>query len=141
MKKLKYLLIIMLLLVTVGCFKKDKTYEFKAQNTSETIKLTVSNEYKLSEKEPIKVTKGEEELASIIFITKTNYEEVIKLFENKTLVPITQGKNGNNDYYLYKVSEEYNYIMLIDDSNTAVAMTTKSEETSKKLAEEIKFSK
>lgn len=141
MKKLKYLLIIMILLVSVGCFKKDKTYEYKAQNTSETIKLTVKDEYTLSEKEPIKVTKGEEELASIIFITKTNYEEVVKLFDNQTLIPIDKGKKDNNDYYLYKVSEEYNYIMLIDGSETAVAMTTKSEETSKKLMDEIKFAK
>ena len=55
MKKLRYLLIIMLLLVTVGCFKTDKTYEYKAKNTDETIKVIVSDEYKLSEEEPIKV--------------------------------------------------------------------------------------
>ena len=63
MKKLRYLLIIMILLVTVGCFKTDKTYEYKAKNTDETIKVTVSDEYKLSEEEPIKVTK----LISLIF--------------------------------------------------------------------------
>lgn len=141
MKKLRYLLIIMILLVTVGCFKTDKTYEYKAKNTDETIKVTVSDEYKLSEEEPIKVTKGEEELASIIFITKTNYEEVKKLFENKMIVPIEEGKEEKGEYYLYKVGEEFNYIRLIDDSNTGVAMTTKNEEVSKKLMEEIKYSK
>lgn len=141
MKKLRYFLIIMLLLVTVGCFKKDKTYEFKAKNTDEVIKVTISDEYKLSSEEPIKVTKGEEELASIIFITKTNYEEVKKLFDNKMIVPIEVGNKDKGEYYLYKVSEEYNFIRLIDNSNTAVAMTTKSEDVSKKLMEEIKFSK
>lgn len=141
MKKLRYFLIIMLLLVTVGCFKKDKTYEFKAKNTDEVIKVTISDEYKLSSEEPIKVTKGEEELASIIFITKTNYEEVKKLFDNKMIVPIEVGNKDKGEYYLYKVSEEYNFIRLIDNSNTAVAMTTKSEDVSKKLMEDIKFSK
>lgn len=141
MKKIKYLVICLLLLLTVGCFKKDKTYEFKSTNTGETIKVTADSSYTLTEGEPVKVSKDDEEIASIIFITKTNYEEVKVLFENKTLIPIDQGTKDNNEYYSYKVSDDYNYVVLINGTNTAAAITTKSEENSKKIVEDLKFSK
>ncbi len=100
MKKIKYLLLISILALTVGCFKSDKEYKYKAANTKEDIKVTINSDYKLSDSEPIKVTKGDEEVASIIFITKTNFDEVKALFADKTLVALKEGKNGNNELYM-----------------------------------------
>ena len=141
MKKIKYLLLIAVIVLTVGCFKSDKTYEYKSTNTGETIKVTASKDYTLTESEPIKVTKGDEEVATIIFLTKENYEEVKGLFSDGTLKPIDQGKKDKNEYYLYKVSDDYNIIICIDGLNTGAAITTKSEELSKTIADDIKFSK
>ena len=141
MKKIKYLLLITVVLLTVGCFKSEKTYTYKAANTDEEIKVAIDTDFKLSETEPVKVTKGDEEVASIIFITKTNYEEVKVLLEDKTLNAIKNGKQDNNEYYIYKVKEDYNYVLLIDGSNTGVAITAKSEDMINKIADVIKFSK
>lgn len=141
MKKVKYLLLIAIVVLAVGCFKKDKTYEYKSTNTGETIKVSASKDYTLTESEPIKVTKGNDEIASIIFITKENYEEVKKLFDDGTLKPIEQGKKDKNEFYLYKVGEEYNIVIGIDGANTSAAITTKSEEVTKTIADDIKFSK
>ena len=141
MKKIKYLLLISILALTVGCFKSDKEYTYKAANTKEDIKVTINSDYKLSDSEPIKVTKGDEEVASIIFITKTNFDEVKALFADKTLVALKEGKNGNNEFYMYKVSEDYNYLIAIDGTTTAAAITAKSEDTINKITEIIKFSK
>ncbi len=141
MKKIKYLFLVALLILTVGCFKSDKTYEFKTTNTGENIKVTIDSSYKLSESEPVKITKGDEEVASLIFVTKTNFEEVKTLFDNNTLVAIDKGTKDNAEYFLYKVSDDYNYVILIDGTNSGAAITSKSEDTIKKIIEEIKFSK
>lgn len=141
MKKIKYLFLVALLILTVGCFKSDKTYEFKTTNTGENIKVTIDSSYKLSENEPVKITKGDEEVASLIFVTKTNFEEVKTLFDNNTLVAIDKGTKDNAEYFLYKVSDDYNYVILIDGTNSGAAITSKSEDTIKKIIEVIKFSK
>ena len=139
MRKIKILLISFILLLTVGCFKSDKTYEFKSTNTGETIKVTISNDYTLSDSEPIKFTKDNEEVASMIFITKENYEELKGLFADKTLVAIEEG--SNKEFYLYKVGEQYNYVTVISDTNTGAAITAKDEEVLKTIKNEIKLSK
>ena len=139
MKKVKYLLISLILLLAVGCFKSDKTYEFKSTNTGETIKVTIDKEYTLSDTEPVKITKGEEEVASMIFITKENYDELKGLFTDKTLIALEEGTNG--EYYLYKVSEDFNYVAVINDTKTGVAITAKAEDTLKNIKDAIKFSK
>ena len=141
MKKIKYLFLVALLILTVGCFKSDKTYEFKTTNTRENIKVTIDSSYKLSESEPVKITKGDEEVASLIFVTKTNFEEVKALFDNNTLVAIDKGTKDNAEYFLYKVSDDYNYVILIDGTNSGAAITSKNEDTIKKIIEVIKFSK
>ena len=140
MKKVKYLIIVLGLVLLVGCGVKEKTYEYTSENTKEKIKVTISDEYTLSESEPIKITKGDEE-ATLIFITKTNFEELKTLFDNKTLVSLDSGKKGDNEYYLYKVNEEYNYVLLINGTETGAALSSKSEDTTKKIAEKISFSK
>jgi len=141
MKKIKYLILVALLILTVGCFKSEKTYEFKTTNTGENIKVTIDSSYKLSESEPVKITKDDEEVASLIFVTKTNFEEVKALFDNNTLVAIDKGTKDNAEYFLYKVSDDYNYVILIDGTNSGAAITSKSEDTIKKIIEVIKFSK
>lgn len=140
MKKIKYLIIALGLILLVGCGAKEKTYEYTSDNTKEKIKVTISDEYTLSEKEPVIIAKDGEE-AKLIFITKTNFEELKKLFDNKTLIAIENGKKGENEYYLYKVNEEYNYVLLINGTETGAALSSKSEETTKKIAEKISFSK
>ena len=42
---------------------------------------------------------------------------------------------------MYKVNEDYNYIIAIDGTTTAAAITAKSEDTINKITEIIKFSK
>ncbi len=140
MKKIKYLIIALGLILLVGCGAKEKTYEYTSDNTKEKIKVTISDEYTLSEKEPVIIAKDGEEV-KLIFITKTNFEELKKLFDNKTLIAIENGKKGENEYYLYKVNEEYNYVLLINGTETGAALSSKSEETTKKIAEKISFSK
>ena len=140
MKKIKYLVIALGLILLVGCGAKEKTYEYTSDNTKEKIKVTISDEYTLSEKEPVIIAKDGEEV-KLIFITKTNFEELKKLFDNKTLIAIENGKKGENEYYLYKVNEEYNYVLLINGTETGAALSSKSEETTKKIAEKISFSK
>ena len=140
MKKLKYVVICLLLVLVVGC-GKEKKYEYTSENTKEKVVVTVKGDYTLSDKEPVKVMSGEEEKATIIFITKENYDQLKELFNNKTLIAMEEGKKGSNEYYLYKVSDDYNFVLLINDSNTGVALTSKSEETTKKLADELSFSK
>lgn len=139
MKKVKLLLISLVLLFAVGCFKNDKTYEFKSTNTGETIKVTIDKDYKLSENEPVKITKEDEEIASMIFITKDNYEELKGLFADKTLIAIEKG--DNDEFYLYKVGEDYNYVTIINDTTTGAAVTAKSEDVIKSIKDVIKFSK
>ena len=39
MKNIKYLLLVLLLVLTVGCFKSNKTYNYKTTNTGEDIKV------------------------------------------------------------------------------------------------------
>ena len=141
MKNIKYLLLVLLLVLTVGCFKSNKTYNYKTTNTGEDIKVTIDSSYVLSDSEPVKITKDEKEVGSFIFITKTNFEEVKKLFEDNTLIAINQGTKNNVDYFLYKVSEDYNYITLIDGTNSGVAITCKSEETIRSIIDTIEFSK
>ena len=139
MRKVKYLLISLVLLLAVGCFKSDKTYEFKSTNTGETIKVTINKDYKLSENEPVKITKDDEEIASMIFITKDNYEELKGLFADKTLIEIEKG--DNDEFYLYKVGEDFNYVTIINDTTTGAAVTAKSEDVIKNIKDVIKFSK
>lgn len=93
--------------------------------------LVTSGGYQQDAKNPFSVTKNNEKVIQGTFITIEQYNEYINLVENggsedETVEMIEQGIKDDNTFCFYAVKKktytEYDFIMRIGNSNTAVAM-------------------
>ena len=133
MKKLIYVLIITLLLFT-GCSKTKE--EIITSVTKEEIKVTLNKEYDLvKEDNRYAILKDDNKVANLLTVTKENYEGLEKIIDK--LKVIDKGES----YIFYKSNEEYNYIILVKDTNTAISISSNNENSSKEVFENVSFSK
>ncbi|TGY38961.1 hypothetical protein E5347_16565 [Clostridium sartagoforme] len=148
-KKFKVLFICMFVLLgMVGCSAKvGKSMSFTySVDTGDKVKLTLdtSDNYKLTSELPFSILKDEETLSQGKFITEESYSQLVdtvKSDEKATL--IDSGNKEGNEYIFWSYNEsEYNYAVLISDSETGVIIGNPvSEESAKECFEKIDISK
>jgi len=136
------------LLSMVGCnakVNKSMSYTYSV-DTGDKIKLTLdtSDNYKLTSEVPFSILKDEETLSQGQFITAENYSQyvdVVNSDEKATL--IDSGNKDGNEYIFWSYNDsEYNYAILITDSETGVIIGNPvSEESAKECFERIDISK
>lgn len=148
-KKYKIFFICMCVLLSmVGCnakVKKSMTYKYSV-DTGDEIKITLdtSDEYKLTPELPFSISHDGETLSQGQFIIAESYSQyvdVVNSDEKATL--IDSGSKDGNEYIFWSYNDsEYNYAVLIADSNTGVVIGNPvSEEAATECFERIDISK
>ncbi len=148
-KKFKiFIMCVCVLLSVVGCASKTSksmSYTYSVE-TGDKIEITLdtSDEYELTSKLPFSILHDGETLSQGKFITAESYSEyeaVVNSDEKAKLID-SGDKDGNKYLFWSYNGSEYNYAVLIADSNTAVLIgNLVSEESAKECFERIDISK
>lgn len=128
MKKTLISIILIILVITLtGCTKTfSYTYEV---TTGDRIKVTlnINDGYKLTSNLPFTITKDGKELSQGTFILGNYYEEYVNVAkeDSKTNI-ISSGDKDSFEYVFYSYNnKEYNYVIKVKNSNTAILLENK----------------
>lgn len=146
-KKLKaVLLCVLLVFCMAGCnFHSNVAFTYNVDTgDSIKVKLDTSDKYKLSSKLPFTISKDGETLSRGKFITTDGYQQYVGLVdgdEKSTL--LDSGEKDGNQYIFWNFDDsEYNYVVLVGGSNTAVIITNNvSEESARECFDRLTISK
>ena len=132
------------ILSVTGC-STSKSYTFSVETGDNIeIKLDTSNGYDISSDIPFAVSKDDKKLSQGTFITLDGYDSYIAAVTNDSNAKVIDSatKNGlEYTFYSYNNSE-YNYIIKIKDSNTALLIgNITSEESAKDCFDKLTISK
>lgn len=120
----KAILLCMTLVLITGCTKTiSYTYEV-ATGDKIKVSLNVNEGYKLNSDLPFTVTKDGNELSQGTFIYGNYYDEYVNVAKNDPdSTIISSGEKDNFEYVFYTYNnEEYNYVIKVKDSNTAILL-------------------
>lgn len=145
MKKVFMCLVVVgvMLLAFTGC-TTTKSFTYSVE-TGDSVKITLntSDGYDLSSELPFKVSKDGETLSQGTFIQSEYYEQYVSLAEtDASCKVIDSGSDENIEYVFYSVNDsEYDYVVKIKNSNTAVAIGNQhSQDEAEKCFELLTFS-
>lgn len=120
----------------VGCsVSSSKSYTFSVE-TGDSIKVTLetSDDYDITSELPFVISDANGEASQGTFITANNYQsyvEAVKTDEKATILD-TGEKDGNTYLFWMYNEKEYNYALLIKNSDTGILLgNTISEESAK----------
>ena len=138
----KAILLCMTLVLITGCTKTiSYTYEV-ATGDKIKVSLNVNDGYKLTSKLPFTITKDGNELSQGTFIFGNYYDEYVNIAkeDSKTNI-ISSGDKDSFEYVFYSYNnKEYNYVIKIKNSNTAILLkNTNSKEEAIKCFELLNF--
>ena len=148
-KKFKVFFICMCVLLSmVGCnakVKKSMTYKYSVDTGDEiNITFNLSDNYKLKTELPFSISKDDETLIQGQFVTSENYNQFLdKINSDEKATLIDSGNKDGNEYIFWSYNEsEYDYAILIGDSQTALVIASPvSEEAATECFERIDISK
>jgi len=136
------------LLSMVGCnakVKKSMTYKYSVDTGDEiNITFNLSDNYKLKTELPFSISKDDETLIQGQFVTSENYNQFLdKINSDEKATLIDSGNKDGNEYIFWSYNEsEYDYAILIGDSQTALVIASPvSEEAATECFERIDISK
>ncbi len=104
----------------------------------------------MDSKSPFTVSKDDKDIMTGSFVTKDGYDQYYNLVreldkeDDSDTEIIKEGTKDNNSYIMYKVTSddktEYDFIIMIDDSQTGVLLgCLESEDAAKSCFEALKF--
>lgn len=143
MKKIfkSILLVGIMMLALTGC-TTNKSYTYTVE-TGDKVKITLNTTdgYDLSSDLPFAISKDGNTLSQGTFIQESYYEEYVNAANTQGQI-IDRGSNDNIEYVFYSYNNsEYNYVIKIKDSNTALLLgNPNSQEEAKKCFELLSFS-
>lgn len=136
MKKSTALIVVLVLLVslTTGCtvnFSKSFTFDVETGDNIK-LKLDISDDYDISSDLPFSISCGGKTLSQGTFIFAEAYEEYIDAAQSDGKVKsLDSGERDGNDYYFWCYDDsEWNYVILINGSNTAIILANNVSEES-----------
>lgn len=128
MKELTAFVVVLLLLVSLntGCAAhSSKSFTFDVETgDSIKLKLDTSDDYDISSDLPFTISREGKALSQGTFIFAEAYEEYIDAAQsNENVEFLGSGERDGNDYYFWcYYDSEWNYVILINDSNTAIIL-------------------
>ena len=143
-KKISMLLSGMFLLLSLAGCNSSKAYTYSVE-TGDSVKVSLdtSDKYDITSDLPFAISCDGTILSQGIFITSDNYSEyvdVVNADSNATLID-SGSKDGNKYIFWSYNNAEYNYAILIGDSNTGVILANNvSEEAAKECFGRITIS-
>lgn len=131
----------MMLVLLTGC-TTSKSYIYSVE-TGDQVKITLNTTdgYDLSSDLPFTVSKDDNTLSQGTFIQGSYYDAYVEAANTQGQI-IDRGSNDNIEYVFYSYNNsEYNYVIKIKDSNTALLLANpNSQEEAKKCFELLSFS-
>ena len=125
-----------------GSFSKAYTYSVTTGDSVK-IKLNTSDNYDISADMPFKITKDGEVLSQGTFMHGEMYNQYVESaqYDEKVKV-IDSGKIGENEFLFYEYNNsEFNYVVLVRDSNTGLIIGNNvSEESARECFERLEIS-
>ena len=143
MKKIfkSILLVGIMMLALTGC-TTNKSYTYTVE-TGDKVKITLNTTdgYDLSSDLPFAISKDGNTLSQGTFIQESYYEQYVNAANTQGQI-IDRVSNDNIEYVFYSYNNsEYNYVIKIKDSNTALLLgNPNSQEEAKKCFELLSFS-
>lgn len=123
-----------LLFIMTGC-TSSKSFTFDV-TTGDKIKieLDTSNGHNLSSSMPFTISKDDNTLSQGTFITMDGYNQYLDIIENDSSAKvIDNGSKKGVTYTFYSVNDaEFNYVIKIDNSKTAVLLANANSESEAK---------
>ena len=143
MKKIfkSILLVGIMMLALTGC-TTNKSYTYTVETGDKVnITLNTTDGYDLSSDLPFAISKDGNTLSQGTFIQESYYEQYVNAANTQGQI-IDRGSNDNIEYVFYSYNNsEYNYVIKIKDSNTALLLgNPNSQEEAKKCFELLSFS-
>ena len=107
------------------------------------VKLTTSEGHSLSSDVPFAVSKDDKVLSQGKFIYRETIEKYeAKIKSNKNALLLDSGKKDGNDFLFWKLDNEYNHVILVDETNTAIVLFNNiSKESAEKCFNLLEFEK
>lgn len=146
--KRKFISLLVILSVTiliVGCeVTSSRAYTFSIETgDSVEVSLDTTDDYGLTSDLPFVISQEDQTLTQGTFIHGEYYAEyvdIVDVDEDATL--LDSGQKDGNDYVFWSYDDtEYNYAVLIGESNTGLILSnTVSEETAKEVFERLTLS-
>lgn len=141
-KVIEWCLVLCALLAMTGCGTDSegtntyKSYTFSVE-TGDSVKilLDTSDDYDMTLDLPFEISSDDEVLSQGIFITADDYEQYVEVVNNdEGAVLLESSTKDGNQYIFWSYNDaEYDYAILIADSNTGVLL---GNNVSKESAEE-----
>ena len=127
MKKIRLFVCLLLLVSMIGCsgVKTYKTIGFKVDNGNQvSVKLDTTDGYDMTSEIPFKVSLNDQVLSQGTFIQAEFYEQYAEAVEEEeAAVKLESGEKDGNSYIFWEYNaKEYNYVIMIGDSDTAVLL-------------------
>ena len=148
MKKVFFGVVALFLVISLAGCKTEKSYTYEV-STGDDIKVTIdtTDGYNYKEKdESYAITKKDDTICEWTFVTMDGYNSYIELYNNSdSATLIKDSSNDNIDYSIYRVNNtaanmiEYDNLIKVKNSNTAIIMGSFSEENMNKCLELISF--
>ena len=144
MKKIFCLLMVAVLtVILVGCTTSlTYTYTVETGDVIE-VKLNTTNDLSMSHKPPIEITRNDTHLSDVIFIEKATYENYFSAAQtSENAVVLENAEKDGNKYLMWcYAGREWNYVLLVGDSETGVLIgNAVSEESARECFEALTFS-
>lgn len=131
-------------ILLTGC-ETFKTYTYTVENGDKVnIKIKTSGGYDLTTDVPFSIKKDDKTLSQGMFINLTGYETYMSKIKNdKKSKVIKSDSTDNIEYTFYSYNdEEWNYIIKVKDTETAILLgNPNSEKEAKECFEKIEISK
>lgn len=145
MKKIFCLIMVFATIFLLAGCSSDALYVYSVAATGDEIlaKVDKSSGLSLSFNESVVIIKDGEILSRVTFMKKELYDSYLSEVNNSELSSVvTSGNKDGNEYMFWTHdNQEWNCIIVVKDSNTAVLISNAtSEETAKECFERISFS-
>ena len=135
---------IMFLFTGCGDSKTSLSYTYNVETGDKiSISINIADGYSLSSNVPFTISKDKEKLSQGTFITAAYYNEYvdsIKSDDNAEI--IDEGTKGDCSYVMWNYNDsEYNYVIMIEGTNTGILLGNNvSEESAKECFDRIDIS-
>lgn len=146
MKKIIFLISMVLVVCMSGCSgsKTYKSWVFSVGNgDSIKIELETTNGYDMISELPIKISQDGNVLSQCTFIRAEYYEQYVEVVEQEAAsTVIDSGEKDGNTYVFWEYDgSEYNYVIMLGESNTAVLLANNvSKESAQECFNRLVFS-
>lgn len=147
MKRIVTLLLSFAVLLTLaaGCnARTSKSFTFNVETGDQIkIKLNTADDYDLSSELPFTISCGGETLSQGIFLFADKYQEYVSVAQSDPdATVLDSGKKDGNEYVFWNYNDsEYNYVIMIKGSNTAILLGNPiSEKSAKECFDRLTFS-